>query len=435
VVENSHSERPTLGRPLSVGITIIALFFGAFIGWAALVPLESAAIAPGEVSVETRRKTVQHFEGGIVGALLVRDGDQVEAGQIVIRLDATQSRANLGLLRGRFRVAKALEARLTAERDRLDEIPFAKELLAQQEESEVAATLAAQRRIFAARADALRGQSNILRQRIAQYRTEIEGLEGDIAAQDEHLRLSEEEVDAFRSLIEKGMSGRSRMLELQREAAEVKGERSRNIAAIARVHQRINETTLEINELATARMNEVLQELRDAQAEIYDLEEKILAAEDILRRTEIRAPLAGTIVGLQVHTVGGVVAPGEALMDIVPRDERLIIEARLNPADIDVVTPGLDVRVRFTALSQRNHIPAEGKVVAVSADRLVDERTGETYYNARVELGEDLSQALQGKALYPGMQTEVMIVTGSRVALDYLLQPLTQSFNRAFREG
>ena len=220
----------------------------------------------------------------------------------------------------------------------------------------------------------------------------------------------------------------------KRNLTEIKGERAKNISNIARVGQKIVETKLEIINLDTALMNEVVQELREVKTELYDQREKIRVMEDVLKRTDIVAPIAGTVVGLNVHTVGGVIAPGEELMDIVPIGEQLIIEARVNPADIDVVEPGLTAHVRFTAFSQRTTQPVEGMVVTVSADSLSDERTGEVFYTVRIELIDDLQEVMKGKSLYPGMQVEVMILTGAHTPLDYFIQPITQSFNRAFRE-
>jgi len=215
----------------------------------------------------------------------------------------------------------------------------------------------------------------------------------------------------------------------------VQGDRGQNLAAIARIRQGVAETRLQMQELRTRRLNEVVAELRDVQTDLFDFSERILSAEDILQRTVIRAPLAGTVVGLSVHTEGGVIGPGESLLDIVPKGERLVIEARLDPGDIDVVEPGLNAHVRLTALTSRNTLPIEGKVLTVSADRLVDERSGESYFLIRVALTGDLAAALDGATLYPGMQAEVMIVTGARTPIDYLTRPITQSLNRAFREN
>lgn len=432
--KQGEAPRPVLGTPLYVGMGIVALFFGFFIAWAVFAPLDSAAIASGEVGVDSKRKTIQHLEGGIVGRIAVREGDLVEAGQILIHLDETQPLANLELVRQRHDALLAQIARLNAERDGTEAILFPDDLGQRADDGDVGSILDGQRRIFTACRDALEGKRGILTQRIAQFEAEIDGLRGQITSQKERIELADEEIRANRDLLKKGMVGKQRMLELQREAAEVRGERSQNLAAVARVQQSIAETRLEITDLDTERTNEIVQELRDAQTELFDLREKMRAARDVLHRTEIRAPIAGTVVDMQVHTVGGVITPGEPLMDIVPANERLIIEVRVNPLDIDVVEPDLLAHVRFTAFSQRTTKPVEARVVTVSADRLMDDRTGEPYYTARIELTGDLDEALGGGVLYPGMQAEVMIVTGARTPLDYFIRPITDSFNRAFRE-
>lgn len=427
--------RMGLRLPIIIGFVIVALFFGALGGWAALAPLESAAIAPGEVTIDTNRKTIQHLEGGIIGEILVRDGDVVATGQVLIRLEEIQSRAELELLQGRYITAIAIEARLIAERDGQKEIPFPEWLLDRLEEPEIIDTVAGQMNIFSTRRESLDHQTQILGQRIAQFKEEITGLDGQIAAEDVQLKLIGEESKDVRRLVEKGLARRPRLLALEREAAALEGQRSQNVAAIARARQSISEARLRISELQTEMVNGVVQLLSETQAELFDLADRIRASEDKLGRTEVRAPIGGTIVNLQVHTPGGVIAPGAPLLEIVPSDDPLVIEARVDPGDIDVVRPGLDAQVRISAFSQRNMTPIPGTVTYVSADRLDDERTGIGYYIARIKLADkDIAEALKGAELQPGMQAEVMIATGARTALEAIISPLSGSFNRAFRE-
>lgn len=438
--EHARSSRRALWRgmgvttPMAVGAGIVGLFFGVFGAWAAFAPLESAAVARGVISVETQRKTIQHLEGGIVGEILVRDGDEVAADAILVVLDDTQARATLDLLRGRHRSARALEARLIAERDGAAEISFPDQIR-DSADADVAELVRAQRNIFTGRRQSIAGQVAIMQQRVAQIQQEIRGLEGQTAAQAEQLALTNEEIESNQKLVDEGLSGKTRLLELQRALAEVTGEHSQSLAAIARAQQNIEETRLEMADLRTNYINEAVQQLGVVQAELLDLGEQIRAAEDVLRRTVIRSPMAGTVVGMQVHTVGGVVAPGQALLDVVPKGDRLIVEAFVDPNDIDVVEVGLEAQVRLTALTQRNLAPLAGHVTTVSADRLTDQRTGASYFLARVELDDDPAEKLDGERLYPGMQAEVMIVTGARTTLDYLSRPLVDSFNRAFREN
>jgi len=409
------------------------LFFLAFGGWAALAPLKSAAIAPGVVAVESNRKTIKHLEGGIVGEIGVRDGDVVTAGQVLIRLDDTQARVTLERLKGRTVAARALEARLIAERDGSGRIVFPVSLTENGGDRENAETLAGQLKIFTTRKEAVAAQESILKQQSAQLNEEITGLKGLIAAENTQIKLIRSEIADVQSLVAKGLAKRPRLLALQRQQAEIEGARSRNIASVARAKQQIAETRLRVSELKTQKLNQVVEELRATQTELFDLEERIRSAEDVLVRTRIKAPLDGTIVGLQIHTPGGVVGPGEPLMDLVPSGAGLIIESQVDPNDIDVVHAGLPAQVRLTAFNQRNLSPIDGKVLTVSADRLTDERSGVPYFLARVVLVEDLSKDL-AVALYPGMQAEVMIVTGERTVLDYIFRPLARSLGRAFRE-
>ncbi|MCH8998266.1 MAG: HlyD family type I secretion periplasmic adaptor subunit [Proteobacteria bacterium] len=424
-----------LGRETVAGFAIVGVFLAGFVGWAALAPLESAAIAPGVVSVDGNRKTVQHLEGGIVGEILVREGERIAAGQVLIRLDDTTPRASLELLRGRWMVASALEARLEAERDGQATIRFPASLLGRRGDPKARQIVEGQINVFEARREALTSQAAILKQRVAQYSEEIVGIEGQIRAETEQLALLREELGDVRQLYKKGLTRKPRLLQLRRRAAEIEGSLNMRQAQIARARQSIAESRMRTADLETSMLNQVVEDLRKAQAELYDLNERVRAAKDVLARTDIRAPLAGTVVDLQVHTAGGVIAAGQPLLDIVPSDRRLVVEARVNPRDIDVVRQGLEAQVRFTAFNQRHRAPAVGTLTSVSADLLTDAASGEKYYLARVELVETQAASIDLDPLYPGMQAEVMIVTGARSALDYLLEPLLKSFNRAFRES
>jgi len=282
----------------------------------------------------------------------------------------------------------------------------------------------------------LRSQGAILDQRASEYSAEIVGIEGQIESETTQLTLVEEELAGVQTLYDKGFARKPKVLQLQRRAAEIEGSRNLHQAQIARARQSIGETRMRASDLETTRLNQVVEELRKVQAELYDLNERVRAAEDVLARTDIRAPLAGTVVDLQVHTAGGVIAAGQPLLDIVPSVGRLVVEAKVNPRDIDVVRQGLEAQVRFTAFNQRHRAPAAARLTSISADLLTDEASGQSYYLARVELViEDAAAAAELAALHPGMQAEVMIVTGARSALDYLLEPLMLSFNRAFRES
>ena len=423
-----------IGPSVVIGFAAIAVFFVGFGAWAALAPLQSAAIALGSVSVETQRKTVQHFEGGIVREILVRDGDKVTKGQVILRLDETQPDATVDLLRKRYDVAEALFARLAAQRDDTVQIEYPDRLTSRYTDPDVRDIITGQNNIFHARRKTLDGQVAILNQRVAQLLAEIVGLEGEIAAEDRQLDLITEEIADLEQLWERRLIPKSR-LQRKSRSAEIEGQRSRNVAGIARARQAIGESRLRMSELQTAMVNEAVDQLGRVQGELLDLGERLRAAKDVAKRTEIVAPQAGTIVGLRVHTTGGVISPGQELLDIVPSGDRLVIEAQVDPQDIYIVHAGLEAHVRFTSFNQRSAIPIAARVISVSADRLIDERSGLSYYLAKIELTEDPGEILEGAELYPGMPAEVMIVTGSRTALDYLLRPITSGLRRSMRES
>lgn len=425
--------RMGVGRIMVFGTVVIVLFFGGFGAWAVFAPLESAAIAQGVLSVSGKRKTVQHLEGGIVGDILVREGDRVTAGQILLVLDDTRARAALSLLEGQHRSAAALKARLEAERDGLPEVRSPEWLRRAVRGSTAGGLLATQDRIFKARARSLANRTAIYRQRIGQLREEATGLEEEIEAQDRQIELLDEEMDGLRGLIERGLEGKPRLLALARRKAEVAGGRARNRALIARVEQRVGETRLTIVELANQRLTEVVAELREVETRMSDLRERIAAARNVFSRTRVTAPVAGTVVNLRVFTRGGVIGQGEPLMDIVPAGGELVIEVQVEPTDIDSVYPDLPAQVRLTAFSHLTTPILSGTVLQVSADRLTDDRTGAAFYEARIGL--DPGQpALAALKLQPGMPAEVMIVTGKRTALDYLIKPIVASFRRSLRE-
>ncbi|MCP5155357.1 MAG: HlyD family type I secretion periplasmic adaptor subunit [Ectothiorhodospiraceae bacterium] len=438
VTAPADAERPLRAMRVSglvlAGSLVVAAFFGGFGAWAALAPLDSAAIAPGVLTVLTQRKTLQHLEGGIVSEILVDEATEVRAGEVVLRLDATQSRIRHGLLVGQLRAAEARAARLVAERDGLEAVTFPPGLVEQAHaDSEIQHVLDGQVRIFTARREQLANREAILARRVRQLEEEIAGMRGEIATQDRALTLMGKEMAAVRSMVQKGIEPSSRLLALERDAARIEGERAQNRAAVARAEQRIGETRLQVDDLRAASLTEVVAELREVETEIADLRERIAAAEDVLRRTEVIAPVSGVVVNLQVHTPGGVIAPGEPLMDLVPGEDSLIIEARLLPTDIDSVHPGLSALVRLTAFKQRSTPSFEGVVRHVSADRLVDPNTGESFYKVRVALVEG-QVGLDELTLHPGMPAEVMIRTGERTLFSYLMSPIVDSFGRALRE-
>jgi HlyD family type I secretion membrane fusion protein len=431
---NDQPERPPVLLPIVAACAIVLVFFGGFGAWAALAPLDSAAIAPGHVTVAGNRKTVQHLEGGIIKQLLVKESDELEANQILIRLDDTQPRATLELLRGRHDTLRAREARLIAERDNSPRIAFPDSLTSRNKEPAVSALIAGERSVFNARRRTIQGRADIFRKRIVQLGNEIASLEAQVVAERTQLELIDEELVAVEKLVEEGFIARPRLLALKRAAAASEGSHGKYESLIARVEQRIGETELQIIDLENAMMNEVVDELHNVQAQLTDVGERLKAANDVLARTEIRAPQAGVVVGLNVHSEAGVISPGQHLLDIIPKNDTLVIDAEVNPNDIDIVKVGLAAQVRLTAFKQRSTPLLLGRVTRVSADTFTHEHTGATYFLARITIDPEEREKLNGGELYPGMPAEVMVVTGEQTAFEYILTPVTNSFRRAFRE-
>jgi HlyD family secretion protein/epimerase transport system membrane fusion protein len=413
---------------------IIIVAFGGFGAWASLASLDSAAIAPGVVVVESDRKSVQHLEGGLVKEILVRDGDRVEKDDVLIRLEDTHARAMYDIVRGELDAALAQESRLIAERDDRDSIAFPETLLARSRTPKVDKALRGQRHLFTARRRSLRGQVAILEQSIAQLREEIEGLGAQQAARERQLAILSDELKGLRKLLRQGNVPRNEVLAYERRIAELGGEKGRFMADVARAEQSIGEARLRIGQLEKTAREEVVAELREVQERIFGLEERLVAAEDILGRTEIRAPTTGIVMGMQAHTTGGVIAPAEEILQVVPVGDRLVIDTRVDPIDIDDVSVGQQATVRLTAFKLRSTPIIVGTLINLSADTLVDEHSGSPYYLARIEVSKDELASLGDLALQPGMPVEALIKTGSRTALGYMLSPLTENLDLAFKE-
>ncbi len=426
--------KPRIGGAVVAGMIILAAFFGGLGSWSVLAPLSSAAVATGVVVVDSNRKTLQHLEGGIIKELLVRNGDEVEQGEVVMRLDTAQASATWNLIRGQRDALRALEARLTAERDEAARVRFPDDLERRRGSPAVAEILSGQETIFAARRRSLQDRTDILRQKIEQLGAEIASRRAQVAAADRQLALIGEEIKAIQELVRKGLERRPRLLSLQRQAANLEGLRGEQLGLIARSQQQIGEAELQIISEKNGQLNAVVAELREVQTELGDVTERAEAARDVLERREIRSPIGGTVVGLRYFTPGGVVAPGDAILDIVPRHDKLTVEAQVQPIDIDVVKVGLKAQVNLSAFKQRTTPTLNGAVAYVSADSLNDPRTGAPYFAARIEIPSAELERLDGLELSPGMPAEVMIVTGERTAFRYLFDPLRESLQRSFRE-
>ena len=424
-----------LGFYLWGGLLVLFALVAVIGGWAVNARLDGAVVVPGTFTVESSRKTVQHLEGGIVGEILVSEGDTVHAGQPLLRLDTTIDRANLGVVDSQLDELLARRARLLSEIGGSDTVAFPADLLARQAEPAVAAILAGQRKLFAARRASRIGQAGLIRQRITRFEEEIAGLKAQRVSNLKEIALVDRELAGLRDLYEKGYATLPRLLALERQAERIRGDVAEHDAGIARARNGIEELKLELIQADHDRDEDNAAELREIEPQIAALTERRVAAAERLERGVVVAPEDGVVVGMQVNTVGGVLRSGDAILDLVPVGEDLVIEARVPAADVDRVSAGQESRVRLSAFDQATTPEVSGTVIAVSADSFADEVSGARYYNARVRLGDRTGWQAGGIELVPGMPAEVFIQTGSRTALSYFVKPLTDRLSRTFKDG
>jgi HlyD family secretion protein len=422
-----------------MGLAITVVLVGGVGGWAATAQLAGAVIAPGTIVVETNVKKVQHPTGGVVGEILVREGSPVEAGQVVLRLDDTVTKATLGVVRSQLDELMARQARLTAERDDAEAIVFPQELTNRRGDSGVATAVAGEEKLFEARRSARTGQRSQLRERIAQMNEEIRGLSAQQAAKETENELITKELVGVADLYQKNLVSISRYTQLQRDQTKLHGERGQLIADSARARGKISETELQIIQLDQDFRTDVLKDLRETQGKIAELKERVTAAEDQLKRIELRAPQAGIVHQLSVHTVGGVIGNAETIMQIVPRADDLVLEAKIAPSDVDQVALGAKVTVRIMAGNQRTTPDVAGFVTRISADLNRDQQSNSgqpapAYYTIRISLPAAEVARLKDIRLIPGMPAEAFIQTHERTPLEFLLKPLQEQIARTFRE-
>lgn len=417
------------------GLAVIFLTFAGFGTWAAMAPLSGAIIAGGVVKVDTNRKTVQHLEGGIVQEIRVRDGDRVETGQTLIVIEDEQVSANLDLLQGQFDAELAKAARLRSERDGQATIAFPGQLTERGGDAEVREILASEQTFFVAKRNALDAQVTLLEDLIARVHTEIEGLTRQVQAEDAAIGLLRQEIAANEELQQKHYVEETRLLTLRRQVEEYQARLGEHQAEIAIARQKITGNELRIASLRDEYLQTAADELTASQGKIFDIEERLRPLEDASRRQQIVAPIAGRVVDLKVFTVGGVIAPREPLLDIVPDDNPLIIEARVSVESIEELQPGMQADIRMTAYKSGTTPLLRGTVTYVSADRLTDEHSGVPYYVAHITVDKDSLEAVREVRLLPGMPAEVFIQTRARTALDYLLDPITAALRRSMRES
>ena len=427
------AQLPVDDRPTRrVGFLIVMVTFGLFGGWAVFAPLDSAALAPGVVTVKSYRKTVQHLEGGIVRELRVHDGDRVTAGDVLLVLDNTQARSETEMMRSQLIAARELEARLVAERDGLAEPAAVPDLDAT--DPRVREARDSEARIFQTRRNGLLGEIGIQEKAIRQIEEQIRGFRAIIASKQTLATSYQEEIVDLRALLAEGYVDKQRLREQERSLARLQAEVVEHQSASARAQVQIGEAELKILQLKKTFATEVAGQLGETRTKIYDLRERLATVQDRDKRTEVLAPESGMVMGMTVHTLGGVVNPGTPLMDIVPANEELIVEAQLSPTDIDRIVVGQLVDIRFSAFKSSATPVIEGQLLQVSADRLTNKETGTAYYLARVALTETGRKTLGNLALVPGMPAEVLINTGARTLLQYLIQPASNAFARSLIE-
>jgi HlyD family secretion protein len=415
------------------GVAVIAVLFGTVGLWAATAPLAGAVIASGKIVVESNVRRIQHAAGGIVAEIRVKDGDHVKAGDVLVRLDETHARASLALIEIELRRFQARKARLEAERDGKAEVVVPTELAERARAPTVIQALDSEQALFRTRRSAAELQRSQFRERIAQSREEIRGIAAQIEAKQGQAGLIKQELDGVQKLYDQNLVALSRLTALQREASRLAGEQGSLIADTARVKGRIAEIELQILQIDEDLRREVTTELRDVDGKIADLSERRIAAVDQLDRTEMHAPQDGIVHQSTVHTIGGVISPAEQIMLIVPETDGLVIEARIEPAMIDRLRIGQAVVLRFPAFDSRATPDLEGRLIQISADASTDEKTGVSFYTARIGLRLTEVKRLDGKVLLPGMPVEAFIQTGLRTAFVYLVKPIEDQIARSFR--
>ncbi|MCX2721351.1 HlyD family type I secretion periplasmic adaptor subunit [Roseibium salinum] len=421
--------RKTVRNHLLFALFLAVLVVGGVGGWATFTEISGAVVSAGTVVVESNVKQVQHREGGIVHEIRVKNGDTVKAGELLISLDDTVTRANLAVVTKQLTDLTAQQLRLEAERDDLRRIEWPEERRGQLGDIE-----RSQQLLLEARLNSKEGRKNQLEEQIRQFNKQTEGLEAQVRAKETEIELIKEELADLGGLLDKQLVSKSRVTALRREMARLEGEYGDLIAQIARTLEAISERKIQILQIEETYRAEVLERLQEVRSRIAQLEEQKIAAEDELTRVDILAPRDGYVHQLSVHTIGGVIAPGETVMAIVPREDQLIVEAQVRPVDIDQMAPGQGARVRFPSFDQRTTPELNAKLLTLSPDLSQDERTGTSYYVARLAIDDAELGKLGDHVLVPGMPVETFMRTGDRTVLSYLVKPITDQIAHALRE-
>ncbi|HEY1719839.1 MAG TPA: HlyD family type I secretion periplasmic adaptor subunit [Magnetospirillaceae bacterium] len=421
--------------PIIAGVVVMLIFFGGFVGWAAFAPLASAVVAAGTLKIEGNRKSIQHLDGGIVSEIKVTDGDEVQPGQVLVQLDDTRARADYTSFTQQYDSLRAQEARLTAESTGAADVVFPADMKDRVSDPTVSAAITGQKKLRDARSAALQSQIEMSKKRIAEYQVQMTGDKAQIAARVAQRQSMEKELKGLKDLYEKGIISQTRVLDLQRNAERLEGEENELTADMGRAEQSINQTKSQTDAVRQEWLSQVVNELRDTQTKVSDVYQHMLSAKDVLDRTQIKAPVAGTVFGMTIFTKGAVIPRGETILEIEPHDQQMRVDAPVKPEDIDRIREGMEAEVKLTALKQRDLPLIIGKVTYVSPDRQVEAHTGKPYYTVYVKIDEaSLANAPTHIDLYPGMPASIVVATGDRTALQYMIQPLIDSMSAAFRE-
>src|SRR6202045_3339175 len=426
--------RFSIKRHLLVGLSVVILLAGGLGGWASTAQISGALIAPGSIVVESNVKKVQHPTGGVVGEVRAKDGMFVKAGDIVVRLDDTVTKASLAIVVKPLDGLGARAARLEAEQRGLDKLAFPRMLLDRADDPDVKNVMVSESKLFDVRVTGRIGQKAQLRERVTQLNEEIAGLAAQEKAKDQEIALVEKELAGVRSLYDQHLVQLSRLTTLERDTARLNGERAQYVASRAQAKGKITETELQIIQVDKDMVSEVSKDLRETNDKIGEFVERKVTAEDQLRRVDIRAPQDGMVLQSTVHTVGGVITASDAIMMIVPQADDLQVEAKVNPQDIDKLQIGQKTLLRLSAFNQRTTPELNGVVTRVSPDVTTDQRTGQSYYTIRVSMPPEEVARLGDVKMIPGMPAEAFVQTGERTMLSYLMKPLNDQLMRAFRE-
>jgi HlyD family secretion protein len=426
--------RHSIRLHLVIGLAVVLVLAGGFGGWASTVQISGALIAPGAVVVDSNVKKVQHPTGGVVGEVRVRDGDLVKAGDIVVRLDDTVTKASLAIVVKTLNGLYARAARLEAEQRGDSKLTFPPQLTERADDPDVKNVMISETKLFDVRVTGRTGQKAQLRERISQLNEEIGGLTAQEQAKDKEIALIEKELVGVRQLYDQHLVQLTRLTTLERDAARLNGERAQYISSRAQAKGKITETELQIIQVDKDMVSDVSKDLRETNDKTGEFVERKVTAEDQLRRVDIRAPQDGMVLQNNVHTVGGVITAGDAMMMIVPQADDLSVEAKVDPKDIDKLQIGQKTLMRFSAFNQRTTPELTGAVTRVSADVTTDQRTGQSYYTIRVSLPPAEVARLGDNKLIPGMPVEAFVQTGDRTMLSYLMKPLHDQLMRSFRE-